>query len=71
MLTNSNMEGGKTSNLYNDNKGLTLIELIAAIVLVATIAVLVKPLVVGVIDNIKKESFRREVENGINNFMLI
>ena len=71
MLTNSNMEGGKTSNLYNDNKGLTLIELIAAIVLVATIAVIVKPLVVGVIDNIKKESFRREVENGINNFMLI
>ena len=71
MLTNSNMEGGKTSKLYNDNKGLTLIELIAAIVLVATIAVLVKPLVVGVIDNIKKESFRREVENGINNFMLI
>ena len=63
--------GGKTSKLYNDNKGLTLIELIAAIVLVATIAVLVKPLVVGVIDNIKKESFRREVENGINNFMLI
>ena len=39
--------------------------------MVATIAVLVKPLVVGVIDNIKKESFRREVENGINNFMLI
>ena len=71
MLTNSNMEGGKTSKLYNDNKGLTLIELIAAIVLVATIAVIVKPLVVGVIDNIKKESFRREVENGINNFMLI
>ena len=71
MLTNSNMGGGQTSNLYNDNKGLTLIELIAAIVLVATIAVLVKPLVVGVIDNIKKESFRREVENGINNFMLI
>lgn len=71
MLTNSNMEGGQSSNLYNDNKGLTLIELIAAIVLVATIAVLVKPLVVGVIDNIKKESFRREVENGINNFMLI
>ena len=71
MLTNSNMEGGNSSNLYNDNKGLTLIELIAAIVLVATIAVLVKPLVVGVIDNIKKESFRREVENGINNFMLI
>ena len=71
MLTNSNMEGGKTNKLYNDNKGLTLIELIAAIVLVATIAVLVKPLVVGVIDNIKKESFRREVENGINNFMLI
>ncbi len=71
MLTNSNMEGDKTSNLYNGNKGLTLIELIAAIVLVATIAVLVKPLVVGVIDNIKKESFRREVENGINNFMLI
>ena len=35
------------------------------------IAVLVKPLVVGVIDNVKKESFRREVENGINNFMLI
>ena len=71
MLTNSNMGGGNSSNLYNDNKGLTLIELIAAIVLVATIAVLVKPLVVGVIDNIKKESFRREVENGINNFMLI
>ena len=71
MLTNSNMEGGNSSNLYNDNKGLTLIELIAAIVLVATIAVIVKPLVVGVIDNIKKESFRREVENGINNFMLI
>ena len=71
MLTNSNMGRGNSSNLYNDNKGLTLIELIAAIVLVATIAVLVKPLVVGVIDNIKKESFRREVENGINNFMLI
>ena len=70
MLINSN-RGGQIRNLYNDNKGLTLIELIAAIVLVATIAVLVKPLVVGVIDNIKKESFRREVENGINNFMLI
>lgn len=52
-------------------KGFTLIELIATILLVSVVAIIAKPLITGVIENIKKEAFRREVENGINNFITI
>lgn len=40
------------------NKGFTLIELLAVIVILTIIALVATPLVLGVIDNIKKNSFR-------------
>lgn len=47
-------------------KGFTLIELLAVIVILAIIALIATPLVLNVIDNVKKETFRNSVYGIIN-----
>ena len=53
--------GGKTQ-FANKNKGFTLIELLAVIVILAIIAVIATPIITGIIEDAKKESFSRSVE---------
>lgn len=47
-------------------KGFTLIELLAVIVILSIIALIATPLVLNVIDNVKKETFRNSVYGIIN-----
>ena len=46
----------------NEEKGFTLVELLAVIVILAVIALIAVPTILGVIDKAKKESFKRTLE---------
>ena len=48
--------------MFTQNKGFTLIELLAVIVILAIIAVIATPIITGIIEDSKKESFKRSVE---------
>ena len=61
MLMYSNM-GGKSNLFCRQNKGFTLIELLAVIVILAIIAVIATPIITGIIEDSKKESFKRSAE---------
>ena len=63
MLTYSNIwwEGSLELNC-NKKKGFTLIELLAVIVILAIIAVIATPIITGIIEDAKKESFKRSAE---------
>ena len=56
------MGGGKSNLFCRQNKGFTLIELLAVIVILAIIAVIATPIITGIIEDSKKESFKRSVE---------
>ena len=43
-------------------KGFTLIELLAVIVILAIIAVIATPIILGIVENTRKEAFQRSVE---------
>ena len=62
MLTYSNMGGGSLELNCNKKKGFTLIELLAVIVILAIIAVIATPIITGIIEDAKKESFKRSAE---------
>ena len=61
MLMYSNMGGSLELNC-NKKKGFTLIELLAVIVILAIIAVIATPIITGIIEDSKKESFKRSAE---------
>ena len=63
MLTYSNMGGGSLELNCNKKKGFTLIELLAVIVILAIIAVIATPIITGIIEDSKKASFERSVDN--------
>ena len=48
--------------MFTQNKGFTLIELLAVIVILAIIAVIATPIITGIIEDAKKESFKRSAE---------
>ncbi|MCI5835896.1 MAG: prepilin-type N-terminal cleavage/methylation domain-containing protein, partial [Firmicutes bacterium] len=48
--------------MFTQNKGFTLIELLAVIVILAIIAVIATPIITGIIEDSKKESFKRSAE---------
>ena len=48
--------------MFIKNKGFTLIELLAVIVILAIIAVIATPIITGIIEDAKKESFKRSAE---------
>ena len=48
--------------MFTQNKGFTLIELLAVIVILAIIAVIATPIITGIIEDTKKESFKRSAE---------
>ena len=56
------MGGGKSNLFCRQNKGFTLIELLAVIVILAIIAVIATPIITGIIEDSKKESFKRSAE---------
>ena len=62
MLTKSKWGRGKSNLFCRQNKGFTLIELLAVIVILAIIAVIATPIITGIIEDSKKESFKRSVE---------
>ena len=62
MLMYSNMGGGSLELNCNKKKGFTLIELLAVIVILAIIAVIATPIITGIIEDSKKESFKRSAE---------
>ena len=43
-------------------KGFTLIELLAVIIVLAIISLIAVPIILGVIDNVRKAAFERSVE---------
>ena len=63
MLTYSNMGGGSLKLNCNKKKGFTLIELLAVIVILALVAVIATPIITGIIEDSKKETVKRSVEN--------
>ena len=48
--------------MFTKSKGFTLIELLAVIVILAIIAVIATPIITGIIEDTKKESFKRSAE---------
>ena len=62
MFTKSKWGGGKSNLFCRQNKGFTLIELLAVIVILAIIAVIATPIITGIIEDSKKESFKRSAE---------
>ena len=48
--------------MFTKSKGFTLIELLAVIVILAIIAVIATPIITGIIEDAKKESFKRSAE---------
>ena len=48
--------------MFTKSKGFTLIELLAVIVILAIIAVIATPIITGIIEDSKKESFKRSAE---------
>ena len=48
------------------NKGFTLIELLAVIVILAIIALIATPIIIGIINDSKKQSIKRSAELYIN-----
>ncbi|MCI5835731.1 MAG: prepilin-type N-terminal cleavage/methylation domain-containing protein, partial [Firmicutes bacterium] len=62
MFTKSKWRRGKSNLFCRQNKGFTLIELLAVIVILAIIAVIATPIITGIIEDSKKESFKRSAE---------
>ena len=62
MFTKSKWGEGKSNLFCRQNKGFTLIELLAVIVIIAIIAVIATPIITGIIEDAKKESFKRSAE---------
>lgn len=52
------------------NNGFTLVELLAVIVVLAIIALIATPIILGIIDDVKKAAFERSVEISIKTFEL-
>ena len=51
---------------YYENKGFTLIELLAVIVILVVIAIIVSPIITELIEDSKKEAFKRSVEGVVD-----
>ena len=57
-----NILKNKNKNLKLTTLGFTLIELLAVIVILAIIAVIATPIIIGIVENARKDAFQRSVE---------